>query len=155
MATAVIQEQQLEDEELVEEKEPEEIVDVPPQEELAAAANLIALQVNETVAAADEYVVAHAEQMEQQPVVVLDQADRGMYFSKKKFLQVVYNFFAVVIQLPTVVDLEEEKEVEEVMPVVLPVQIPLTPAQLQARAMNVVPRLGKTDNELCDIGTKY
>jgi hypothetical protein len=88
-AAAEIQEQQLEDEELVEEKE---IVDVPPQEELAAAANLIALQVNETVAAADEYVVAHAKQMEQQPVVVLDQADRGMYFSKKKFLQVVDNF---------------------------------------------------------------
>jgi hypothetical protein len=47
----------------------------------------------------------------------------------------------VVIQLPTFA-VEEEKEVEEI--VVVPVEVPLTPAQLQARAMNVTPKLGKT-----------
>jgi len=149
-AAVVIQEQQLEAEEQLEEKEPEEDEVPPPQEELAAAENLIALNVNETVAAVVENVVAQEQMDEQQSVVFLHQADRGIWFFLRNSYELnIFCPLAVVIQLPTVVDLEEEKEVEAEV-VLLPVQVPLTPAQLQARAMNVIPVLGKTNNELFD-----
>jgi hypothetical protein len=63
-------------------EEPEEEELASPQEALAAAENLIALTVKETVDAAVEYVVAH-EEMEQQSVVVLDQDDTGMWHYEK------------------------------------------------------------------------